>query len=107
MPSIDLQSLLSKHWLVILMITRHDVFKVMCPVGTTASFLLDSHQHFAGLDNVVDIMVSCLLVFPEMSYVCCYLGGGKNNKKYKTAYMSYLQQERKYENKPNDISSLF
>lgn len=72
-PSTDSQSLLTKDWLVALLITRHDIFKVMCPVCTTAAFLLDSDQHYAGFDNVADIMVSCLLVFPEMSYVCCYL----------------------------------
>lgn len=43
----------------------------MCPVCTTAAFLLD--QHYAGFDNVADIIVSCLLIFPEMPYVCCYL----------------------------------
>lgn len=78
----------------------HGIFKVICPVCTTADFLFNSHQHYAGLGDVADIMVICLLTFPETSYVYCYLA------KQIPAHHVYTERE-KMKTKSNGICSLF
>lgn len=83
-----------------MLIITHGIFKVICPVCTTADFLFNSHQHYAGLGDVADIMVICLLTFPETSYVCCYLA------KQIPAHHVYTERE-KMKTKSNGICSLF
>lgn len=100
-PSTDPQSLLTKDWLVALLITRHDIFKAVCPVCTTAAFLLGSDPHYAGFDNVADIMVSCLLAFPEMSYVCCYL------TKQIPAHVTVTLREKRWKPSPMAFADCF
>lgn len=83
-----------------LLTMRHDILKVICPVCTTADFLFNSYQHCAGVGDVADIMVICLLIFPETSYVCYYLA------KQIPAHHIYTEKE-KMKTKSNVVCSLF
>lgn len=81
----------------------------MCPVCTSADFLFNSYQHCAGVGDVADIMVICLLAFPETSYVCFYLAKQilahhiyteKKKMKTKSSVVCSLFQQPSFENDP-------